>query len=397
MSSGIRRRASSSTSAGSSTQRTPWSIRSAPSRSIASRTPAGPLDSPAWAQRRRPAAPARAKASTNRSLWEPPASLPSMERASTRGWAMSSTSSTSSFGLAGALVAAQAHAEAGRGVALGRGVGEAGVERVDHRPQVAPPAAPVAGVHDHVDVAGPRRAGPGTDGAGDRTQLFGPIDQAAGPVEVGEQLGQARDRDPAVAAGDGGSRAVPRRRGGHDLGREAALEVEVHLRLRETDDEGASGCRGVSGHGRPSVAGGQCRPIALRRDAPRWRPFHWRARDATRRSVRAGGLGARPREALRGPRRRRQGQLRDHARRVLRVSRSERRGEDLDDAHDLVHVAARRRDAAHPRAGPGDRRPEDPVAYRARPPGGHARPRAHGARQPHHLRALLRPVAQGDP
>jgi hypothetical protein len=55
----IPRSARSATTALSSIARTLWSIRSAPRSSIASRTPSGPLDSPAWTVRFRPALPGK--------------------------------------------------------------------------------------------------------------------------------------------------------------------------------------------------------------------------------------------------------------------------------------------------------------------------------------------------
>lgn len=76
--------------------RTPWSMRSAPSSSIASRTPPGPLDSPAWAQRRSPAAAALRKAPAKRSLFDPLASFPSIERATTRSGRSARSQSTTS-------------------------------------------------------------------------------------------------------------------------------------------------------------------------------------------------------------------------------------------------------------------------------------------------------------
>src|SRR6476619_4009032 len=54
----IRCSASRSTSAGSSIARAPWSTRCTPSRSITSRTPSGPDDSPAWAVSPSPSSPA---------------------------------------------------------------------------------------------------------------------------------------------------------------------------------------------------------------------------------------------------------------------------------------------------------------------------------------------------
>ena len=96
-SSGIPSAASRPTSAGSSTARTPWSMRSAPSTSMASSTPSGPLDSPAWAQQRSPAALASANAAANRGPVRPvAASLPSIDNATTRRWRRATSRSTRS-------------------------------------------------------------------------------------------------------------------------------------------------------------------------------------------------------------------------------------------------------------------------------------------------------------
>ena len=105
-------------------------------------------------------------------------------------------------------------------------------------------------------------------------------------------------------------------------------------------------------------------------------------------------VAPRPDQDLRRLHRRRPRRLRRAPGRGVRLPRPERRRQELDDADDRLRRAGHVRVAAHPRHGPDDPGPADPRAARRRAAAGHPRHRAAGARQPLHLRPLLRPVAR---
>ena len=100
--------------------------------------------------------------------------------------------------------------------------------------------------------------------------------------------------------------------------------------------------------------------------------------------------GSRTGQTVRRVHRRRRHRHHGAARRGVRIPRPERSGKDVDDADDRLRVAGVGRGATHLRARSGPRRPRDQVAHRRRAPGRSTRRRADGAREPGHLRAVLR-------
>ena len=233
MPSGICRSASSATSAGSSIARTPWSMRSAPSSSMASRTPSGPLDSPACTVRRKPG-----RACASERLCETRAGaagsrLVAIDRERHHAWMSQRHQRVDQFGRGvRRLRAQQADAQAHRRKPVLFCGGQAGIDRVDHGGQTTVPRRPVRRVDDHVGVACAAVGQPLAVAVAQLGQAFAGRRQATSPVEEVQEVRQAFELEQALE------------RPGHEHARlrcplfenarlEAAFEMRMNLCLRQ--------------------------------------------------------------------------------------------------------------------------------------------------------------------
>ena len=206
-------------------------MRSAPSNSIASRTPSGPLDSPACTVRFRPAAPGTPEGLGKARPGAPGGGLVAVDRQGHDARMAQLDQQVDQFGRGvGRLRAQQAHAQAHRRQAVLLGGAKAGIERVDHVRQPPVPGLPVRRVEDQVGIARAAGGQPLAERIGRLGQLLARAHQAAGPVEEVQEVGQPFEAEQALARARHRlaelARPLLQQRGV-----EAAFEVHMHFGL----------------------------------------------------------------------------------------------------------------------------------------------------------------------
>ena len=175
------------------------------------------------------------------------ASLPSIERATTRGCRRAISESTSSAAASAAWVRKRLTHKPTGGQPVLLCLGKAGIDGVDHVAQAAVPRRPVRRVDDHVGIAGTAVGQAPAVVVAQRGQALARAGQAAGPIQKVQKVRQAFELQQPIARpghGHAGLRCPLRQHGRL----EAAFEVRMHLGLGQGAEsvEGRFGAHGAT-------------------------------------------------------------------------------------------------------------------------------------------------------